>query len=184
MEIRHIAAIVGVVGWLCWQNRVKLKSLASAAIAKSSPVLSSSKAGWAAAVMALLVAFWPDISAHLPEFGNASEIRSLQETILKQETHIKELSERNQWQAEKIDSLVRFDPLTKAQDAQRAAEVAMLRDLASDMSPNTQQKLDKVVGLRDAIRLTTQSVYTDAIAEAVLSGSLQNLADEIEGLKQ
>jgi hypothetical protein len=57
----------------------------------------------------------------------------------------------------------------------------MLRDLAADDSPNTQSKLDKVVGLRDAIRLQTQSVYTDAIAEAVFAKTLPQLADEIEG---
>lgn len=66
METRHIIAIVGVVAVFGWQNRVKLKSLASSAIAKSSPVLSSSKAGCAAALLALLTAFWPDISPHIP----------------------------------------------------------------------------------------------------------------------
>lgn len=80
--------------------------------------------------------------------------------------------------------VVRDDPLTKAQTAQRAAEIAMLRELALDTSPNTQQKLDKVVGLRDAIRLQTQSVYTDALAEAVFANTLPKLADEIEGKKE
>ncbi len=66
METRHILAIVGVVAFFGWQNRVKLKSLASSAFAKSSPVLTNSKTGLAAAILALLTAFWPDISPHIP----------------------------------------------------------------------------------------------------------------------
>jgi hypothetical protein len=66
METRHILAIVGVVSVFGWQNRVKLKSLASAAIVKSTPVLGNSKTAWAAAILALLTAFWPDISPHIP----------------------------------------------------------------------------------------------------------------------
>ena len=156
METRHILAIVGVVSVFGWQNRVKLKSMASTAIAKASPVLSSQKSGWAAALLALLTAFWPDIAPHIP------------------------------WPSPVVPTPIveRNDPLTKAQTAQRSAEITMLRELAADTSPNTQQKLDKVVVLRDKIRLQTQSVYTDAIAEAVLSNGLLRLADEIEGPKQ
>ena len=75
MEPRHIIAVVGIIAVFSWQNRVKLKSLASAAIARSSPVLSSSKAGWAAALLALLTAYWPDISPHIPWPSPALEVR-------------------------------------------------------------------------------------------------------------
>lgn len=66
MELRHILGIVGVIAVIGWQNRVKLKSLASAALAKSTPVLGNQKTAWAAAILALLTAFWPDISPHIP----------------------------------------------------------------------------------------------------------------------
>ena len=82
-----------------------------------------------------------------------------------------------------VPIVVRNDPLSKAQTAQRSAELAMLRELAADTSPNTQAKLDKVVGLRDAIRLQTQAFYTDAIAEAVFAGTLNEMADDLEGVK-
>lgn len=106
METRHILAIVGVLAVFGWQNRVKLKSLASAAIAKSTPVLGNSKTAWAAAVLAFLTAFWPDIAAKLPDIRNANEIRSLQETIVTLDEQKKELAERNQWQAEQIEKMM------------------------------------------------------------------------------
>lgn len=184
MEIRHIIGIIAAVGYVAFTQRERLKTLASAAFARLKPIAGSGKAGWLVAAVIGGVTFWPDVSGYLPDFGKADQIEALEQTIVNQDNQIRDLSERNQWQAEQIENLLRTDPLTKAQEAQRAAEVAMLRDLASDTSPNTQQKLDKVVGLRDAIRLTTQSVYTDAIAEAVFSNSLPALADEIEGQKQ
>ena len=82
-----------------------------------------------------------------------------------------------------VDPVAETDPLSQFHAAQRVAETDMLRQLSADSSENTQQKLDRVVALRDAIRLQTQAVYTDAIAEAVFAGTLNELADDLEGVK-
>ena len=154
MEIRHLAAIVAAVCWVGWTQRTRIKSAASAAWQRVAPLAKSASASWLIPVAIGGFLLWPDIAKYLPV-----------------PSPVVPIVERN-------------DPLTKAYVLQRSAEVSMLRELAADSSPNTQQKLDKVVGLRDAIRLQTQSVYTDAIAEAVFAGTLAELADEIEGPKQ
>lgn len=154
MQTRHIICIIAAVGYIAFANRERLKTLAMSAFSNVSPLVKSAKASWLIPLLVAGVVLWPDISPHI------------------------------QWPSPVVPIVERNDPLTKAQTSQRSAEIAMLRELAADTSPNTQAKLDKVVGLRDAIRLQTQSVYTDAIAEAVLSNGLLRLADEIEGPKQ
>ena len=156
METRHIIGIVATIGYIAFVNSERLKSLAKSAYAALSPMVAVQSRGWLIPLAIGGVVFWPDIASHIP------------------------------WPSPVVPTPIveRNDPLTKAQTAQRSAEIAMLRELAADTSPNTQAKLDKVVVLRNKIRLHTQSVYTDAIAEAVLSNGLLRLADEIEGPKQ
>jgi hypothetical protein len=151
MEIRHLAAIVAAVCWVGWTQRTHIKSAVVAAWQRVAPMAKSAKASWLIPLAIGGGLLWPDIAKYLPKPSLVVPI------------------------------VVRNDPLSKAQTAQRSAEVAMLRELAADTSPNTQAKLDKVVGLRDAIRLQTQAVYTDAIAEAVFAGTLNELADDLEG---
>jgi hypothetical protein len=153
MEIRHLAAIVAAVCWVGWTQRTHIKSAVVAAWQRVAPMAKSAKASWLIPLAIGGGLLWPDIAKYLPKPSLVVPI------------------------------VVRNDPLSKAQTAQRSAEVAMLRELAADTSPNTQAKLDKVVGLRDAIRLQTQAVYTDAIAEAVFAGTLNELADDLEGVK-
>ena len=151
MEIRHLAAIVAAVCWVGWTQRTHIKSAVVAAWQRVAPMAKSAKASWLIPLAIGGGLLWPDIAKYLPKPSLVVPI------------------------------VVRNDPLSKAQTAQRSAEVAMLRELAADTSPNTQAKLDKVVGLRDAIRLQTQTVYTDAIAEAVFAKTLEELADDLEG---
>lgn len=110
MEIRHIIGIIAAVGYVAFTQRERLKTLASAAFARLKPIAGSGKAGWLVAAVIGGVTFWPDVSGYLPDFGKADQIEALEQTIVNQDNQIRDLSERNQWQAEQIEELMAETP--------------------------------------------------------------------------
>lgn len=153
METRHILAIVGVITVFGWQNRVKLKSLASSALAKSTPVLGNSKTAWAAALLALLTAFWPDISPHIPWPSPGPSPQN--------------------------------DTLAASYAADRATQVAVLRELASQPFDGATDDGRRQAGewfnaQRFRNRANDFGAYTDRVADAIAANSEDTLASELE----
>lgn len=73
------------------------------------------------------------------------------------------------------------DPLSVAHKAIRVAEVRMLRDLATRVFASDQAKMDWINSQRAEISKSCNAPYTDAIAEAIIAGSIEGLANQIEG---
>lgn len=66
METRHIIGIIAIVGYVAFQNRERLKTLAKSVFAKASPLVKSAKLTWLIPLLVGGVVMWPDISPHIP----------------------------------------------------------------------------------------------------------------------
>lgn len=73
------------------------------------------------------------------------------------------------------------DPLSVAHRAIRVAEVRMLRELATREFNSDKAKLDWINSERTEISKSCNAPYTDAIAEAIVAGTIESLANQIEG---
>ena len=82
-----------------------------------------------------------------------------------------------------VPPIVQTDPLTVAQTLERAAEVSMLRELAGREFPNDREKMEWINSERKALLTESHIPYTDAIAEAIIAGTVAELADQVEGGK-
>jgi len=72
------------------------------------------------------------------------------------------------------------DVFQQCADAQRVAEVAILRELQAKEFSNDKAKQDWINAERIAKREAAFEPYTDALGEAVFSGKVSEFADKLE----
>lgn len=73
------------------------------------------------------------------------------------------------------------DPLTECHQRDRASKVRILREMAGKEFPGDAEQAKWHNEQIDAARKDDFRPYVDAVAEAIVSGTLEALADKLEG---